>query len=31
MPADEFYRQNADPITLFQNENYEILLAQEMG
>ena len=25
MPAEEFYRQNADPITLLQNGDYELL------
>jgi len=25
IPADEFYEQNADPITLFQNGDYELL------
>jgi len=25
MPADEFYRQNADPITLLQDGDYELL------
>jgi hypothetical protein len=31
LPVDEFYRYNAAPISLFKNENYEILLEQEMG
>jgi len=30
MPVDEFYRNNADPITLFQNGDYEILPEQEI-
>lgn len=25
IPADEFYEQNADPITLFQDGHYELL------
>jgi len=25
MPAEEFYRQNADPTTLLQNGDYELL------
>lgn len=25
IPADEFYEQNADPITLLQNGDYELL------
>ncbi len=28
IPADEFYQQNADPITLLQNGDYEILHEQ---
>jgi hypothetical protein len=28
IPAQEFYRQNADPLTLFQNGDYEILHEQ---
>lgn len=30
IPVDEFYRNNADPITLFQNGDYEILSEQEI-
>jgi hypothetical protein len=28
IPADEFYRRNADPITLLQNGDYELLHEQ---
>lgn len=28
IPADEFYEQNADPITLLQNGDYELLHEQ---
>ena len=28
IPADEFYEQNADPITLLQDEQYELLHEQ---
>lgn len=28
IPAQEFYRQNADPLTLFQNCDYEMLHEQ---
>ena len=31
MPAEEFYRQNADPITLFQNGDYELLHEREIN
>lgn len=30
MLADEFYIKNADPITLFQNGDYELLPEQEI-
>ena len=30
IPAEEFYRQNADPITLLQNRDYELLHELEM-
>ena len=30
IPAEEFYRQNADPITLLQNGDYELLHELEM-
>ena len=30
IPADEFYRQNADPITLLQNGDCELLYELEM-
>jgi len=29
VPIDEFYRQNADPITLLQNGDYELLNEQD--
>ncbi len=29
IPADEFHQQNADPITLFRNGDYELLHEQE--
>ena len=29
VPVDEFYSQNADPITLLQNGDYDILNEQE--
>lgn len=31
MPAEEFYRLNADPVTLFQNEDYELLYEREIN
>ncbi len=31
IPAEEFYRQNADPITLFQNGDYELLPEREIN
>jgi hypothetical protein len=30
IPAQEFYEQNADPITLVQNGDYDILYAREL-
>ncbi len=29
--TEEFYRQNADPVTLFQNGDYELLYEREIN